>query len=106
LPPPGGGPYFATTSAGARIELVPRIRVFRLVGTLSSSTQMYSGSLGTSPYRGFWIRSHRASADFSSDGSPPGGSPTIMRAVSHPVDIARRAQASRRAHDFAMRTVP
>ena len=75
---------------------MPRIRVFRLVGTLSSSTQTYSGSLGTSPYRGFWMRSQRASADFSSEGSPPDGSPAIRRTVSHPVNVARRAQASRR----------
>ena len=46
--------------------LLPRISVVSVVGTLSSSTQMYSGSLGTSPKRGFLMSSHRASADLRS----------------------------------------
>ena len=39
----------------------PKIRLFMVVGTLSSSTQMYSGSLATSPKRGFLIKSHLGS---------------------------------------------
>jgi hypothetical protein len=52
------------------IALLPRISVVSVVGTRSSSTQMYSGSLGTSPNRGFLISSQRVSADLrSTDGS-------------------------------------
>jgi hypothetical protein len=49
LPPPGGVPYFATTSGVAMIADLPRRSVVIVVGTLSSSTHTYSGSLGTSP---------------------------------------------------------
>src|SRR6266849_5074183 len=86
------------------IEPVPRMRVVRVVGTLSSSTQMYSGSLGTSPKRGFLIRSQRVSADFrSTDGSLWTGRPAIWRIVLHPVNSTRTtiAQARRRV---SMRT--
>ncbi len=49
VPPRGGGQYFAAISGGATRECLPRTRVLNVVGTLSSSTQMYSISLGTSP---------------------------------------------------------
>src|SRR3990172_2009765 len=61
-PPPGGEPYFATTSGVARSEDLPSTSDLSVVGSLSSSTQMYSGSLATSPKRGFLIRSHLDSA--------------------------------------------
>ena len=49
----------------------PKIRLFIVVGTLSSSTQMYSGSLATSPKRGFLIKSHLGSLGRSATlGSP------------------------------------
>src|SRR5215471_10681988 len=60
-PPPGGDPYFATSSGAAIMLDLPKTRLFMVVGTLYSSTQMYSGSLGTSPKRGFLIRSHLGS---------------------------------------------
>src|SRR5205823_7354428 len=59
LPPPGGVPYFATISGDAMMADCPRSSVAIVVGTLSSSTQTYSGSLGTSPKRGFLISSQR-----------------------------------------------
>src|SRR2546425_1750434 len=49
------------------IEPLPNITVPRVTGVLSSSTQTYSGSLGTSPNLGFLIRSHRVSADLRSE---------------------------------------
>src|SRR5262249_51852191 len=60
LPPPGGGPYCATISGGAMIDF-GRKKPMMVKGILSSSTQMYCGSLGTSPKRGFLIRSQRFS---------------------------------------------
>jgi hypothetical protein len=49
-----------------------------VVGVLSSSTQMYSGSLRTSPKRGFLISSQRVSADLRlMVGSPGLGMPNI-----------------------------
>src|SRR5436190_17857195 len=49
-------------------------------GILSSSTQMYSGSLGTSPKRGFLIKSQRVSAGLIvTDGSPGDGTPSAWR---------------------------
>ncbi len=54
-------------------------------GILSSSTQMYSGSLGTSPKRGFLISSQRVSADLiATDGSPGEGTPSAWRTVEQP----------------------
>ncbi len=48
-PPPGGNPYFGTTSGGASRVDLPSMNDFTVVGILSSSTQTYSGSLATSP---------------------------------------------------------
>ena len=45
------------------IAPLPRTSVVIVVGSLSSSTQTYSGSLRTSPKRGFLMRSQRVSAD-------------------------------------------
>jgi hypothetical protein len=57
----------------------PRRSVVIVVGTLSSSTQTYSGSLGTSPKRGFLMSSQRVSADLmTTDGSPLLSMPTIF----------------------------
>src|SRR2546428_7568464 len=54
-------------------------------GILSSSTQMYSGSLGTSPKRGFLIKSQRVSAGFVAAGrSPGGGAPSAPRPGGQP----------------------
>src|SRR5262245_5925733 len=54
----------------------PRSSVVIVVGTLSSSTHTYSGSLGTSPKRGFLMRSHRVSADLiTTEGSPGSRTP-------------------------------
>jgi hypothetical protein len=70
-PPPGGCPYFATTSGGASSVDLPNTKDFSVVGIFSSSTQTYSGSLGMSPKRGFLMRSHFDSARLSSTlGSP------------------------------------
>src|SRR5215469_2260797 len=60
-PPPGGDPYLDTTEGGAMRLYLPKIKPFIVKGILSSSTQTYSGSLGTSPKRGFLMRSHRVS---------------------------------------------
>src|SRR5512134_898078 len=60
-PPPGGEPYFATISGGAiRVDL-PKTTRLNVTGSLSSSTQTYSGSLATSPKRGFLMSSHLGS---------------------------------------------
>ena len=95
-PAPGGAPYFATISGGAiRLDL-PKIRVFMVVGTLSSSTQMYSGSLATSPKRGFLIRSHLGSARPERDDwdRSAGRSPASSRRLDTPArKHADRAQA-------------
>src|ERR1700730_10802120 len=61
-PPPGGDPYLDTISGGASRVDWPKTNDLTVVGTLSSSTQMYSGSLATSQQRGFLIRSHFGSA--------------------------------------------
>jgi hypothetical protein len=64
-------------------------------GTLSSSTQMYSGSLATSPKRGFLIRSQRVSADLMvTDGSPGDGTPSTWRTPEQPETARARASAS------------
>ena len=100
LPPPGGRPYLATISGGAMIALLPRRSVVIVVGILSSSTQMYSGSLRTSPKRGFLMSSQRVSADLRSTvGSGVMGMPAIWRKPLHPVtaSIARRSPTAYRA---------
>ncbi|OGL05581.1 MAG: hypothetical protein A3H48_02770 [Candidatus Rokubacteria bacterium RIFCSPLOWO2_02_FULL_71_18] len=77
LPPPGGAPYLATTSGAAMIAPLPRTSVVTVVGILSSSTHTYSGSLGTSPNRGFLMSTQRVSADRSAiEGSPGIGTPS------------------------------
>src|SRR5262249_10105746 len=81
--PRGGAPYLATTSGVAMMAPLPRMRVVSVVGTLSSSTHTYSGSLGTSPKRGFLMRSHRLSADFSAVGSPRDSDPRRLFIVLH-----------------------
>src|SRR2546428_507382 len=84
-PPPGGAPYLATISGAAMIAALPRTRVVKVTGILSSSTQTYSGSLGTSPNLGFLIRSHRVSADLIvTEGSPGVGRPSTCFAVVQP----------------------
>src|SRR5207249_2044642 len=85
MPPPGGAPYLETISGGAMIAPWPRTRVVRVMGILSSSTHTYSGSLATSPNRGFLIRSHRVSAALMvTDGSPGDWTPRICFAVEQP----------------------
>src|SRR5207237_9910677 len=85
LPPPGGVPYFATISGDAMMADCPRSSVVIVVGTLSSSTQTYSGSLGPSPKRGFLMRSQRVSADLmTTDGSPGSWIPSSFLAVLQP----------------------
>ena len=93
-PPPGGEPYLATTSGGAMRLDLPNTSVFIVVGILSSSTQMYSGSLGTSPKRGFLMRSHLGSADLISTlGSLCLGNPTSSRKLTHPDDTVAVRQS-------------
>src|SRR6266850_2832387 len=63
----------------------PRTRVVRVIGILSSSTHTYSGSLATSPNRGFLIKSHRVSAALMvTEGSPGDWTPRICFAVEQP----------------------
>src|SRR5262245_12244048 len=86
------------------IALLPRISVVSVVGTLSSSTQMYSGSLATSPKRGFLMRSHRGSADLMSIvGSACWGSPTTWRTWLHPARSTSTRTPQRRPR-VSMRT--
>jgi len=76
-------------------EPFPKTTVPKVVGILSSSTQTYSGSLGTSPKRGFLIRSHRVSADLIvTDGSPVLGTPTMLLAVEQPNAVTATTTAS------------
>src|SRR5207253_3062756 len=64
-------------------------------GILSSSTQMYSGSLGTSPKRGFLIKSQRVSAGLiATDGSPGDGTPSAWRTVAQPESARTSASHS------------
>src|SRR2546426_4783417 len=64
-------------------------------GILSSSTQMYSGSLGTSPKRGFLIKSQRVSAGLIvTDGSPSDGTPSARRTVAQPESARTSASHS------------
>src|SRR5262249_60046162 len=86
-PPPGGEPYLATTEGGAMMLPLPKTSVFSVEGTLSSSTQMYSGSLGTSPNRGFLMSSHFGSVARSVTlGSLCMGNPASSRILTHPAD--------------------
>src|SRR5262244_1001589 len=58
----------------------PRSSVVMVVGILSSSTQIYSGSLATSPKRGFLMSSHLGSAALiSTEGSSTLGRPASSR---------------------------
>src|SRR2546426_7940443 len=64
-------------------------------GILSSSTQMYSGSLGTSPERGFLIKSQRVSAGLiATDGSPGDGTPSAWRTLAQPESARTSASHS------------
>src|SRR2546426_962119 len=64
-------------------------------GILSSSTQMYSGSLGTSPKRGFLIKSQRVSAGLiATDGSPGDATPSAWRTVAQPESARTSASHS------------
>src|SRR5437016_7294932 len=64
-------------------------------GILSSSTQMYSGSLGPSPKRGFLIKSQRVSAGLiATDGSPGDGTPSAWRTVAQPESARTSASHS------------
>src|SRR2546426_11859384 len=66
-------------------------------GILSSSTQMYSGSLGTSPKRGFLIKSHRVSAGLiATDGSPGDATPSARRTGAQPESARTSASHSGR----------
>src|SRR6266542_6730339 len=86
-PPPGGDPYLATTSAGAMMLFLPKTSVFIVKGTLSSSTQTYSGSLATSPSGGFLMSSHLgAVARIVTLGSFWIGKPASSRKLTHPED--------------------
>src|SRR5437879_2599798 len=74
------------------IEPLPKTSVFTVRGTLSSSTQMYSGSLGTSPNRGFLMSSQRVSALLSvtlgsSFGSRPASERMVEVAFEHPAPV-------------------
>src|SRR5437870_3708170 len=94
LPPPGGGPYLATISGGAMSAFLLMSPV-NVKGILSSSTQMYSGSLGTSPKRGFLIKSQRVSAGLiATDGSPGDGTPSAWRTLAQPESARTSASHS------------
>jgi hypothetical protein len=82
------------------IEPLPNTTVPRVTGVLSSSTQTYSGSLGTSPNRGLRISSHLVSADLiATEGSPALGTPMTCFAVEQPnaVTAMTASSAMRRA---------
>src|SRR5262245_50646899 len=86
-PPPGGDPYLATIAGGAMMLFLPKTSVLSEVGILSSSTQMYSGSLGTSPNRWFLMSSHFGSVARSVTlGSLCTGKPASSRMLMHPAD--------------------
>jgi len=96
----------ATISGGAMIARLPRNTVLKVVGTLSSSTQTNSGSLGTSPKRGFLMSSQRVSADLRmTEGSPGPGMPANSRIVAHPV-AARASTTSRMSRPVTMGALP
>src|SRR5919108_1427590 len=104
FPPPGGEPYFATISGVAMIALLPRNSVVMVVGTLSSSTQTYSGSLGTSPNRGFLMSSQRVSADLmTTDGSPGSATPRNFFIVEHPERATSGTSSQTRYRAFMRR---
>src|SRR3989475_1792764 len=104
LPPPGGEPYLATISGCAMIADWPRSSVVIVVGTLSSSTHTYSGSLGTSPKRGFLMRSQRVSADLmTTDGSPGSRTPRIVFIVVQPERATTGRSSQTRCRVFMRR---
>src|SRR5216683_5932873 len=95
-PPPGGGPYLDTISGGASRVDSPNTNDLTVVGTLSSSTQMYSGSLATSQQRGLRIRSHLGSAARRAiDASLGDASPRYSRQPRppHPATVTTRTPA-------------
>src|SRR5712691_6417591 len=96
-PPPGGAPYLATISGEAMRLDFPNTRVPIVVGILSSSTQMYSGSLAMSGKRGFLMSSHLGSAALISTlGSSTLGRPASSRRVVAPQAL-RVTPTTRRA---------
>src|SRR5689334_6059208 len=104
LPPPGGLPYFATISGDAMIADCPRSSVVIVVGTLSSSTHTYSGSLGTSPKRGFLMSSQRVSADLiTTDGSPLSATPSNVLTVLQPESTTAHATSHTSSRVFIRR---
>jgi hypothetical protein len=66
---------------------------------------MYSGSLGTSPNRGFWIRSQRDSADLISTEGSEVVIPTIERRVEQPAKASATTARPARRRIF-MRRLP
>ncbi|PYN42631.1 MAG: hypothetical protein DME00_28660 [Candidatus Rokuibacteriota bacterium] len=89
------------------IELLPNTTVPRVTGVLSSSTQTYSGSLGTSPKRGFLIRSHLVSADLiATDGSPALGTPRTCFAVEQPNAVTATTRSSARRRTVIVPAIP
>src|SRR5512137_1095614 len=95
-PPPGGGPYLDTMSGDASRVDWPNMNDLTVVGTLSSSTQMYSGSLATSQHRGFLMRSHFGSAARRlTEGSLGDASPRYSRQPRppHPEAVSTRTLA-------------
>src|SRR5436190_18362637 len=104
LPPPGGVPYLATISGCAMMADWPRSSVVIVVGTLSSSTQTYSGSLATSPKRGFLMRRQRVSADLmTTDGSPGSRTPRIVFIVVQPERATTGRSSQTRCRVFMRR---
>src|SRR3989442_4675819 len=64
-------------------------------GILPSFPDMYSGSLGTSPKRGFLIKSQRVwAALIVADGSPSDGTPSAWRRVAQPASARTSASHS------------
>src|ERR1700682_5314842 len=95
-PPPGGAPYLDTISGEAMRLDLPNTRVPIVVGILSSSTQVYSGSLGTSGKRGFLMSSHLGSAALISTlGSSTLGRPTSSRRRAPPQGLRATATTTR-----------
>src|SRR4029453_14674844 len=104
-PPPGGAPYFATISGEAMRLLLPKTSVPMVVGILSSSTQMYSASLGRSPKRGFLMRSHFGSAALiSTEGSESLGIPaSSLRVGSSPPQAESESESETTARQTSKR---
>src|SRR6266511_556602 len=106
-PPPGGEPYLATISGGAMRLLLPKTSVPMVVGILSSSTQMYSGSLATSPKRGFLMSSHLGSAALiSTDGSESLGIPASSLRLGSSPPQAESERETRARQTSKRSTVP